>query len=74
MIRMRDTIRPLVPLVLTFVVVLTYDMFVSMALSGVPRVVVTIALSIPTWYVISRVLWDDSDDVVPAHEGRRRSP
>lgn len=74
MIRLRDTIRPLIPLALTFLVVLTYDMFVSMVLSGIPRVVVTITLSIVTWYVIARLLWGESDGFVPAIRGRNGSP
>ncbi|WP_435320836.1 hypothetical protein [Haloarchaeobius sp. TZWSO28] len=71
MIRMRETVKPLVPLMLTFVVVLTYHSLVSMVVSGVVAFVVTIALSVVTWYGICRVLFDETEGDLLSTRGRQ---
>ncbi|WP_332900175.1 MULTISPECIES: hypothetical protein [unclassified Haladaptatus] len=58
MIRVQDTLQSLVPLLLTFLLVLAYQSIISTVLTGVLAFVVTVVLSIATWYVICRVAFD----------------
>lgn len=58
MIHLQETIRSLIPIALTFVIVLGYHASISSVLSGIQAFTVTITLSIVTWYVICRVAFD----------------
>lgn len=57
--RVRDTVEWLLPVALTFAIVLCYHAIVSTVLPGTSGVVVTVLLSIVTWYVVARTLFGD---------------
>lgn len=59
MSRVRESVEWLLPLGLTFVIVLGYHAIVSSVLPGTGGIVVTILLSIVTWYVVARVLFGE---------------
>ncbi len=59
MIRIQDTFQTLVPILLTFLLVLAYQSIISTMVSGILAFAVTIVLSIATWYVICRVAFDN---------------
>ncbi|WP_255197730.1 hypothetical protein [Halorarius litoreus] len=59
MIRGLDSVRWLFPLALTFVIVVGIHALVSTVLPGTAGVVVTVLLSIATWYVVARTLFGD---------------
>ncbi|WP_435158213.1 hypothetical protein [Haladaptatus sp. DFWS20] len=64
MIRLQDTVQSVIPILMTFVLVLAYQSIISTVLSGILVFGVTVALSIATWYLICRVAFD-SDGRLP---------
>ncbi|SFL68526.1 hypothetical protein SAMN04487950_4600 [Halogranum rubrum] len=58
MMQFQNTLQSLIPIAMTFVLVLAYQSVISTVLSGVPAFGVTVVLSIATWYVICRVVFD----------------
>lgn len=54
---MRPAIKPLMRLILTFAIVWFYFVLTASFVTGVIHVTVVIGLSIPTWLVVSRMLF-----------------
>jgi hypothetical protein len=56
------SVKPLVRLGLTFAIVWFYHALLGSFLAGWPRTLAVVALAVPTWIVVSRMLFPADDD------------
>lgn len=70
MSRIWDTVGWLLPIAVTFAIVLGIYSIVSATLSGTAAFVVTVVSSIVVWYVVARLLY--GSDGLLADDGRHR--
>lgn len=56
---MQVAFKPLLRIVITFALVWFYHALATPYVGGWPRVAVVVVLAVPTWVVVSRVLFGD---------------
>lgn len=70
---MRPAIKPLIRLTLTFAIVWFYFALTASFVTGAGHVAVVIGLSIPTWLVVSRMLFQvKGEEMSVRHDDKRR--
>ena len=64
-------VKPLVRIALVFAIVWVYDAVTTGLVAGWQQVAVVVLLAIPTWVIVSRVVFATGDDDWPRLPGRR---
>ena len=64
-------VKPLVRIALAFAIVWVYDAVTTGLVAGWQQVAIIVLLAIPTWVVVSRVVFTTGDDDWPRLPGRR---